>query len=128
VYRPLRQDDLGINNFQFRGLTAELEFETSDSYGFRFFTDTTSPVRTVKGWLSVHYPCQGHVKLYCQGALSREYLDGEGILELARVILEYLALGEQTTYEIRVDEAGPGYGTGQYRNEQGYSDRLSSFA
>jgi len=68
-------------------------FCTESSASFRV------EVGTRHGWIDVHFPCNGHIKVQIRGALPKECLEPSWISQFVPAFLDYLGIAQDETYE-----------------------------
>jgi hypothetical protein len=79
-----------------------------------------------RGWIAVHFPCQGHIKVHIQGGLAAECLDPVSIRELIAGILNQLSIPADETYEALFFTPTRVIRMAQPVDREGMTDRLES--
>ncbi len=115
----------GFNVMDFR---AYFSFKTPNSISFDIerYSSSLCPVRQL-GWIDVHYPCAGHIKVQIRVCLPQEYHDeSEKMRTIANAVLNNLALPEDETYELHAFVGSETKELAQPINREGFTDRLYS--
>ena len=79
-----------------------------------------------RGWVDVHYPCHGHVKVQIRGAFPADQLDYAIIHELIVGLLLKLAIPQNETYEALFFRPTDGTVISQPVNTEGKTDRIET--
>ncbi len=78
------------------------------------------------GWIDVHFPCQGHIKLRVRGALPADRLKPEIINELVDRVRAGLSIPANEAYEALFFKPENSISVAQPINREGETDRLVS--
>jgi hypothetical protein len=110
----------GILNMRFSVMSAELNcaFCTQTSASF------SVKVKGFSGWLDVHFPCEGHVKVRIRGALPEDYLEASKIQRFVADILGQLRIQPDETYEATFFKPTKVIQMGKSVNREGVTDRI----
>jgi hypothetical protein len=52
-----------------------------------------------RGWIDVHYPCQGHIKVQIRGALPEDWLESSKLNSVISAVRRELDIPEDETFE-----------------------------
>ena len=112
--------------FRVLNLVACLKYKTRGSISFsigRFSLGNC--VAGGCGWLDVHCPCDGHIKVQIRLMLPDEYYEQDKFKAIIDSVFEALEIPRDETYEVR----GHKYALGgiydvQPCDREGYSDRM----
>jgi hypothetical protein len=95
---------------------------------FHTQTSTSFDVRSKKhfGWVDVHFPCHGPVKVQIRGALPDECLETSWIRQLVPALFEYLKIPKEETFEATFFKPVNVVKIGQSTNQAGETDRINT--
>jgi len=114
--------ELGIQQLHFSVGTWDLTYsfctETSASFAVK--------MGGLHGWIDVHFPCQGHIKVHIRGALPAERLDAAKIQELISELRRHLKIPPKETYEAYFFKPVNVVATVQPVDREGKSDRIGT--
>lgn len=79
-----------------------------------------------KGWIDVHYPCAGHLKVQIRGALPEHVLDRSKVLALIHELLDHLKIPRDETFDALFFEPVGIIGIQQTTNREGMTDRIQT--
>ncbi len=128
--------------FALVGLTARLEFSTDSSITFALgtmsdhihFPDDNITVELDQqavfnacGWVTVHHPCQGHLKARVHAAVPDECLTTERIQKLVLELFALLDIPSDETYEVLCFKATEQVSMVKCIDREGKTDRWSSY-
>jgi hypothetical protein len=103
---------------------AKLTFTSS------FSTETSISFNVVsglfRGWVDVHHPCQGHIKLQFRGALPEEYLVASKIKEVVSAIQDLLEIPVDETFEALFFKPAKIARISKSTDREGKSDRIDT--
>ncbi|HMC28759.1 MAG TPA: hypothetical protein VKM56_13305 [Verrucomicrobiae bacterium] len=82
----------------------QLRFSMGDAEITSSFATETSVSFKVRiggflGWIDVHFPCGGHIKVQVRAALPMAWLEPAKMRELIKAILEHLGISKNETCE-----------------------------
>lgn len=77
-----------------------------------------------RGWVDVHYPCQGHIKARIRGALPDTFLEAPKVQQFVAHLLRHLRINEDETYEATFFKATKVVELGKSVNREGTKDRI----
>ena len=111
---------------QILGYALLKEFETASSKSFWLISASNSLARgRTVGWIDVHYPCKGHIKVRIKAAMPRPMdNDLQAIEELVSAIFRMLEIEESETYEIDVFTVANEIGMSQRTDRGGQTDAI----
>ncbi|MEI8042029.1 MAG: hypothetical protein WCL11_11510 [Verrucomicrobiota bacterium] len=112
--------DSGFQNLRFSVMSAELAcaFCTQTSAGF------SVKAGTFRGWVDVHFPCEGHIKVRIRGALPDDYLKGPAIKQFVSELLAQLKVKSDDTYEATFFKPTKVVEMGKSVNREAVTDRI----
>jgi hypothetical protein len=96
------------DEFAVSDLVAKFEFKSASSISFglgRYLDELLgrpAPPRSVFdqiGWLDVHHPCEGHIKVQLRVCLPIEYLSPEQMRTIVQSTLANLGIPSDETYD-----------------------------
>jgi hypothetical protein len=110
----------GIRNLRFSVMSAELTcaFCTQTSASFSVKMGSSC------GWVDVHFPCEGHIKVRIRGALPDDYLDASGVQQFVSELLRQLKIQKDETYEATFFKPTKVIEMGKSVNRDGMTDRI----
>jgi hypothetical protein len=123
------------DEFAVLDLIATYEFKSATTISFVFgrYTDTllglpVAPhlVFDTVGWLDVHHPCEGHIKVKIRIGLPSEYLISERMCEIVRATFVELGIPPDKTYDAHFVTPLKHACIDQSRDRDGLSNRLYS--
>jgi hypothetical protein len=76
------------------------------------------------GWIDIHYPCEGHIKLQIRAAVPAEYLKEGSLRDFVNAIRPHLGIPAEATYEALFFEASRKIKITQPTDAEGRSDRM----
>jgi hypothetical protein len=111
-----------IQNLRFSAMSAELAcaFCTQTSASFSIKVGKRS------GWVDVHFPCDGHIRVRIRGALPDEYLEPSRIRTLVSALLDQLKIQRDETCEATFFKPTKIIEMGKSVNRDGMSDRIET--
>ena len=117
----LQKDAFGVLD-----LAARLSFRTESSLSFSLERHSKSllPTRQI-GWVDLHYPCDGHIKLQTRISLPSEYHTPDNFRELVKRAISAAGIPPDATYEAVLFGAGGAMKIEQPVSREGLTDRLS---
>src|SRR5688572_25100506 len=88
------------DKFSMLDLTARFSFRTASSLSFALerYSKSLCPTRQV-GWIDLHYPCEGHIKLQIRISLPSEYHAGEKLRAIVTAVIAATGVPADGTYE-----------------------------
>lgn len=92
--------------------------QTSASFSIR--------VAGYRGWIDVHFPCEGHIKVWIRGALPEECLEASWVSQFIPAFMGQLKIPEDETYEAEFFKPASGIHMAQPVNREGMTDRLQT--
>src|SRR6185436_17425521 len=109
----------------------QLSFTVSKSHlSCDFCTETSASfilkMNNQRGWVDVHFPCHGHIKVQMRGRLPRECIDPIAVRELVEGILHHLKIPSDETYEALFFAATNLITVAQPVDREGKTDRIVS--
>jgi hypothetical protein len=76
------------------------------------------------GWIDLHYPCDGHMKLQIRISLPTEYHAGQTFHAIVWAIIAATGIPTDETWEALLFAAGEPMGMAQPVNREGLTDRI----
>jgi len=115
------------DTFNVLDLTAVFDFKTDSSVSFTLerYSRSLLPTRMM-GWIDLHHPCAGHIKLRVRIALPAEYHTPEKLREIARAALDALGVPPDETWEADLCAVTATTVMAQPVDREGFTDRLDS--
>lgn len=112
--------ELGVEHLQFSVAAIELScsFCTPTSASFALKTGNH------RGWIDVHFPCQGHIKLQIRGSLPEECLEFAKAKELIFALRRHLKISETETFEAVFFKPTKVFQIEQPTDREGMTDRI----
>jgi hypothetical protein len=112
----------GIQNLRFSVMAAELTcaFCTQTSASFLV------KVGSLSGWIDVHFPCEGHIKVRIRGALPDAYLEASKIHVFVVELLHQLKIQKDETYQATFFKATKTIEMGKPVNREGMADQIQT--
>jgi hypothetical protein len=112
----------GIQNMRFPVMAAELScaFCTQTSASF------SVKVGSLSGWVDVHFPCEGHIKVRIRGALPNDYLEASKLRQFVSDLLRQLQIQKNETCEATFFKPTKIIEIGKSVNRQGMADRIET--
>ena len=109
-----------IRSLRFSIMTAELTctFCTPASVSFSLKQGSS------RGWVDVHYPCEGHIKAQIRGALPDGFLEGSKVRQFVTDLLRHLRIKEDETYEATFFKPTRVVELGKSKNREVTTDRI----
>jgi hypothetical protein len=113
------------DKFSLLDLTARFNFKSASSVSFSLERHSKSllPTRQI-GWIDVHYPCQGHIKLQIRISLPTEYHTAEKLRMIVAAIVTATEVPVDEPYEVLLFAAKEPMGMAQPVNREGITDRI----
>src|SRR5262249_19543274 len=113
------------DKFSVLDLTARFSFKTASSLSFSLERHSKSllPVRQI-GWIDLHHPCGGHIKLQIRIALPAEYHDPMKLRAMVSAVLAAAEIPPDETYEARLFATSGFMEIQQPVDREGMADRL----
>jgi hypothetical protein len=110
----------GIPNLRFSIMSAKLTcaFCTQTSASF------SVKVGSLCGWVDVHFPCEGHIKVRIRGALPDDYLEASKLQQFVLDLLCHLKIQKDETYEATFFKPTKVIEMGKSVNREGLTDRI----
>jgi hypothetical protein len=110
----------GIPNMRFSVMSAELTcvFCTQTSASF------SVKAGNLRGWVDVHFPCEGHIKVRIRGALPDEYLEASRAQKFVSDLFCQLKIQKDETYEATFFKPTKVIEMGQSVNREGVMDQI----
>ena len=78
------------------------------------------------GWIDLHFPCQGHIKVRILAALPDELLETAKIRELVPELFRQLKIQQDETYEATFFKPAKIVEFGKSVNREGMTDRIET--
>jgi hypothetical protein len=112
--------DSGSQNLRFSVMSAELtgSFCTQTSAAF------SVKAGSFRGWVDVHFPCEGHIKVRIRGALPDDYLKAPTIQQFVSELLAQLKIKSDETYEATFFKPTKVIEMGKSVNREAMTDRI----
>src|SRR5262245_3970177 len=106
-------------------LTARLSFRTESSLAFLLerHSKRLLPTRQV-GWIDLHYPSDGHIKLQIRISLPSEYYNAEKFRMIVEAVITSTGVPADETYEALLFAASGAMQMLRSVNREGLTDRL----
>jgi hypothetical protein len=113
------------DTFTVLDLTARLSFKTESSLSFAFVRSSKSllPTRHI-GWIDLHYPCDGHIKLQIRISLPAEYHAPERFSAIVAGMITALEIPPDETYEARLFAESAPLEMSHTTNRESVTDRF----
>ena len=100
---------------------------------FSFHTETSISLSArspgsqfAKGWIDVHYPCSGHIKLQIRGALAEADLTGMTIKLIVESLMAQLSVSKEETFNAVFFSASKQMQMSQSTDADGMTDRIDT--
>lgn len=112
-----------IDQFIYDQYRFNLLFSTSSSACFEVTPTKQQGLSSGKKWLSVHYPCNGHIKLQVRGSFK---LEPKQISAFVSSLIEILGVASDATYEYHNFVESDVISLGKMADSSGASDRIET--
>ena len=115
------------DSFRVLDLTARFSFKTESSISFSLERHSKGllPTRQI-GWIDLHYPCDGHIKVQVRISLPSEYHADDKFRAIVTAIFAAVSVPVDETWDAVLFETRGVMETGQPVNRDGLTDRLSA--
>jgi hypothetical protein len=80
----------------------------------------------MRGWIDLHYPCEGHIKLQIRGSLAEDCLNPLVIQTLLPMIIKETGIDPATTYSAIFFKSSKEMHITQAVDENGMTDRIQT--
>lgn len=106
-------------------LAARLSFRTESSLSFSLERHSKSllPTRQI-GWVDLHYPCDGHIKLQLRISLPSEYHTADSFRAVVAAVIAAAGVPADETYDAVLFGAAGVMQMVQSVNREGVTDRV----
>jgi hypothetical protein len=123
----ISQFDFRKNTFTVLDLTARLSFKTASSLSFFLERQSKSllPTRQI-GWIDLHFPCDGHIKLQIRISLPSDYHSADTFRTIVSAAIAATGVPTNETYEAVLFGAAGVIMIEQPVDPGGVTDRLSA--
>jgi hypothetical protein len=113
------------DKFSVLDFTARFEFKTASSISFSLerYSKSLCPTRKI-GWMDVHYPCQGHIKVQLRISLPNEYHTPKKLGKIVADVLAATGIPADETYEAVLFAGEEPISIVQSMNREGITDRI----
>jgi len=113
------------DKFRLLDLTARFNFKTERSLSFSLerYSKSLLPTRQM-GWIDLHFPCGGHIKLQIRVCLPDEYHTAEKFQAIIAALIAATGVPADETYEALLFTATGQMSMAQSINREGLTDGL----
>ena len=108
------------SQFSMDEMELEVSFCTQTSVSFSIH------IGVKRGWVDLHFPCEGHIKVQVRGAFPTHYLEPSKILRFIPLLFDHLGIATDETYEAVFFAPSQAIQTGQAVNREGMTDRIET--